>query len=153
MVSGCGSASQYDRAEYDLGTVARLSYTNSLVVKRQVMPKRTRGGGLSVEYSLLFQNEGTEVAQLALSEAYAKLDGEADLATVSCAAHGFLPSRTIQVPAGQRLRVDCQLGLTPEGIAEARVSDRQLAFWLTVLSAGQVVELGFHYRLKLEDLS
>ena len=153
LLSGCGGGSRYDRAEYNLGTVARLAYTNSLVVKREVMPVRTRDGGLSVEYALLFQNEGAEVAQLALSDAHALLDGEPDLATVSCAAHGFLPSHAIQVPAGQRVRVDCRLGLTPEGIAEARVSDRQLAFSLTVLSSGRVEELVFTYRLQLEDLS
>lgn len=153
LLSGCGGAVPYDRAEYSLGTVARLAYSNSLVVKREVLPERTRNGRLSVEYALLFQNEGAETAQLALSEAYAKLDGEPDLATVRCASHGFLPSRAIQVAAGQRVRVDCRLSLTAEGIVEARTSDRQLAFWLPVLSGGQVVELEFIYRLKIEDLS
>ena len=153
MMGGCGGTVHYDRAQYCLGTIARLSYSNSLVVKREVMPMRTREGGVSVEYALLFQNEGAEPAQLALSEAYAKLDGEPELATVRCASHGVLPSRAIQVAAGQRVRVDCRLGLTAAGVLEARASDRQLAFWLPVLSGGQVVELEFIYRLKLEDLS
>src|SRR5687767_7307596 len=123
-LGGCGGGG-YDRAQYSVGAVAGVLFSNSLVVTRQVLPQRTPDGGLSVEYALLFQNVGAADARLGLAEAYAKLDGEPDLALARCAAHGASPSPALVITPGQRLRVDCRLSLTPEGLAEARSSDRE----------------------------
>jgi hypothetical protein len=150
-LSGCG-AGGYDRAQYSVGAVAGVLFSNSLVVTRQVLPQKTPNG-LSVEYALLFQNESAAAARLGLAEAHAKLDGEPDLALARCAAHGSLPSAALVIPPGQRMRVDCRLSLTPEGLAEARASDRELLLTLPLLSGGELVTLSFTYRLKLEDAS
>jgi hypothetical protein len=152
-LAGCGGPAVYDRAEYTAGSVASLLFSNSLVVTREVRPQKLPRGGISVDYSLLFQNEGAESARLGLAEVKAKLNGQLQRVAVSCAAHGYLPSRSLDLPAGQRLRVDCRLSLTPAGIREARVSDSEIAFAVPVLSAGRLVEPSFAFRLKLEDFS
>jgi hypothetical protein len=151
-LSGCGGGG-YDRAQYSVGAVAGVLFSNSLVVTRHVLPQKTPNGGLSVEYALLFQNQSAAAARLGLAEAHAKLDGEPDLALARCAAHGSLPSVTLVIPPGQRMRVDCRLSLTPEGLAEARASDRELLLVVPLLSGGELVMLSFTYRLKLEDAS
>jgi hypothetical protein len=152
VLGGCG-ADGYDRAQYAVGSVGGVLFSNSLVVTRQVLPQRSANGGLSLEYALLFQNEGASSARLGLADAYAKLDGEPDLAQVRCGAHGSSPSPALDIAPGQRLRVDCRLSLTPEGLVEARISDRELLLAVPLLSGGQLVTLSFTYRLKLEDAS
>lgn len=150
---GCGGPAVYDRAEYTAGSVASVLFSNSLVVTREVKPRKVSGGGIKVEYALLFQNEGAESARLGLAEATAKLNGQLGRVVVSCGQHGYLPSRSLNLLAGQRLRVDCRLTLTAAGITDARGSDSEIAFAIPVLSAGRLVEPSFTFRLKLEDLS
>jgi hypothetical protein len=153
LLVGCGGAPEHTRTDYAIGAAGRVLFSNSLVVQRRVQPQRTPDGSLVVEYAVTFQNEGAELAQIALADAYAFLDGEPDLATVRCAARGAPRSHSLNIAVGQRVRVDCVLGLTANGIREARSADRELAFRLPVLSAGQLVTLTFAYRLSLEDLA
>lgn len=148
---GCSSPPPYDRAQYSVGSVASVLFSNTLVVTREVLPRKSASGSLEVEYALLFQNEGAEAVRLLLSEATAQLNGLPERATVRCAAHGYLPSAALSLPPGQRLRLDCTLGLTAQGVSDARSADTEIVFELPVLSGGRLVTPSFEYRLKLED--
>jgi hypothetical protein len=152
-LAGCGGAASYDRAEYTAGSVASLLFSNSLVITREVRPRKLPGGGIKVDYALLFQNEGAEPARLGLAEVTAKLNDQPERVVVTCGQHGYLPSRSLDLPAGQRLRIDCRLTLTSAGVREARASDSEIVFAIPILSAGRLVEPSFAFRLKREDLS
>lgn len=148
---GCAAA-PYERAQYRVGAVGGVLYSNSLVVGREVAPRKTATGP-RVEYALLLQNEGNEIAKLGLSEVTAELNGQRGRVQARCAQHGFLPSRSLDLRPGQRLRLDCQLSLTPSGAQEARTSDSEIVFGVPILYAGQLVTPEFSYRLTLEDSS
>jgi hypothetical protein len=151
MSAGCASPG-YDRASYELGSVASVLFSNSLVIAGKVEPQRT-SRGFTVTYPLLFQNQGHATASLGLAEAEASLNGEAAHVVVRCGEHGYLPSASLSLPAGQRLRVDCVLSLTASGLRTARSGDAELLLEVPVLSEGSLRSASFGYLLKLEDVS
>jgi hypothetical protein len=142
----------YDRAPYAVGSVAGVLYSNLLVVTAEEEPTRV-GGELLVTYPLLFQNAGAEPAQLGVSSAAVLLNGVPGRASARCAERGGAAAASVDLPPGRRVRVNCEMKLTPAGLAEARTADSQLTLAVPVLSAGRVLSPEFSFRLKLEDAS
>ena len=148
--AACGSP--YDRASFELASVQGVLFSNSLVVSGKVLPERT-DSSVSLTYPLLFQNQGNEVATLALAGAVALLDGEQGRVVVRCGEHGYLPSASLSLQPADRVRVDCVLTLTAAGLAVARSGDSELVLEVPVLSGGRMALASFSYRFVLEDVS
>lgn len=148
--AGCGSP--YDRASFELASVRGVLFSNSLIVAGKVLPERT-SSGVSLTYPLLFQNQGNESALLALAGATALHDGESGRIVVRCAAHGYLPSASLTLQPGDRVRIDCVLTLTAAGLATARGGDSDVVLKVPLLSGGRMAVASFNYRFMLEDVS
>jgi hypothetical protein len=151
LSSGC-AARGYDRASYELGSVAGVLFSNSLVIAGKVLPQRT-GAAFALSYPLLFQNQSNATASLGLAEAVATLNGEPAQVVVRCSEHGYLPSASLTLQPGERLRVDCQLSLTASGLRMAQSGDSEILLQVPVLSEGRLLSAAFAYRVELEDAS
>jgi hypothetical protein len=151
MGVGCATPG-FDRASYELGSVAGVLFSNSPVIAGKVLPTRA-GNAFALTYPLLFQNQSHGVATLGLSGATATLNGEPAQVIVRCGEHGYLPSASLSLQPGERLRVDCWLSLTANGLRAARSGDSELLLEVPVLSEGRLASASFAYRMKLEDAS
>jgi hypothetical protein len=149
-VVSAGCSSGFNRASYELGSVAGVLFSNSLVITGRELPQRTLGG-FTLAYPLLFQNQSNVTASLALAGATATLNGEPAHVLVRCAEHGYLPSASLSLQPGERLRVDCLLSLTASGLRTARSGDAELLLEVPVLSEGSLLSATFSYRVELED--
>ena len=149
--TGC-AAPGFDRASYELGSVAGVLFSNSLVISGEVLPQRS-SSGLTLAYPLLFQNQSNVAASLALAEAAATLNGEPAQVVVRCGEHGYLPSASLSLQPGERLRVDCLLSLTASGLRTARGGDAEIVLDVPLLSEGSLRSASFAYRIRVEDAS
>ena len=108
------------------------------------------GGGVTVTYSLLFQNGGRSRFELLFDSARFTVKGRPGKADCRVSDRRF---PKLHLLPGDRLRVDCKLSLGHEVESALRQGDADGVLKIDAVTPEGPFTLTFMYRFRLEDVS
>jgi hypothetical protein len=144
---GCAAAPP--RADWQVALGEGVVASNSPAIAERLEPERA-GDSVRLDYPILFENVGTDLASIGLGHAVALVEGVS--VEVGCRV-GASPVRVLLLEPGESRRVSCEVRVDPKAAGRIGRRDALLVLHLPVRRAFGQTEIRFHYRLWLRDFS
>lgn len=144
---GCASAPP--RVEWQMTTGEDVVASNSPSVREKLQPFE-KGDSVVVDYPVLFENVGRDLAAVGLGHAKAEVEGVP--VQVACRVDGARVRVLLLKPAENK-RASCQISVAKGAIASIGRRDAVLVLQVPIRSTFGQSEMRFHYQLWLRDLS
>jgi hypothetical protein len=144
-----GCASARPRVEWQMNTGEDVVASNSPAVREALQPFK-KGDSVVVDYPVLFENVGRDLAAVGLGHAKAEVEGVP--VQVGCLVDGALVRVLLLKPAESR-RASCEIRVATGAIASIGRRDAVMVLHVPIRSTFGQTEMRFHYQLWLRDFS